>query len=337
METQVSYCSTTATLFRNPLSIELFRRVRASSASLYHLHSPWYLSSLEAILAIPDDAAVVLTIHGFQPLKSMTAKLLSTAYKPFAQYIFDRVDHTIVLGRSERDRLLKEYDVNPRDVSVIPNGIHPESFETSRSDIKQVQAKYGIDPTTPTVLFLSRLVPLKNPDVLVDAVAKHLPEQELDVLMIGNGDDDYVAELQRRADDRFVFHSNLPFDDIKSLYHAASLFVLPSHMEGLPTVLLEAMNARTPVITTAAGAIGDVITHREHGHILERPPRPESLAAAIQYYLDRPEERREIGRRNRAYVRGSFDWADVAEEIESVYDRALETQGRVGRQLTPSN
>lgn len=332
-ESNATYCSTTTTVFRNPLSIQLYRRVRESDASLYHLHSPWYLSSLTAALALSSDTPLVMTIHGFQPLQSATAQLLNTAYRPFAQYVFDRVDRTIVLGLSEKRRLVRNYDVPPDDVAVIPNGIHPDSYDVPPAAVRRVRTKYEIDPATPTVLFCSRLVPLKNPDAVVGAISEYLPGREMDVLMVGNGEESYIDELEDRGDERFTFLSNLPFDDLKALYHASSLFVLPSHMEGLPTVVLEAMNARLPVITTPVGALGDVVTHGEHGWLLDTPPDERSVATAIRHYLDQPSERQEVGQRNRDYVRREFDWADIATEIEAVYRGVLDrsTELRVAK------
>jgi glycosyltransferase involved in cell wall biosynthesis len=323
-ETDVRYCGTTATVLRNPLSIELYRAVRESTADVYHLHSPWYLSTLESVLALPRGTPIVMTIHGFQPIRGLAARVLDAAYGPFAQYVLDNVDRTVVLGRSEERRLREEFDVSQADVSVIPNGIRPAEHDVSTTDIERVRDEYRIDPSTPTVLYVSRLVPLKNPRVLVDAVSKRLPDVEMDVLLVGNGEQGYVSDLRSRADDRVRFRSNLPFADLQALYHAADVFVIPSRSEGLSTVVLEAMNARLPIVTTPVGALADVIGHREHGWVLPSPPTARALAQAVRFYVEHPEERRAAGERNRAYVRDAFDWDEVARNIESVYEEILD-------------
>jgi glycosyltransferase involved in cell wall biosynthesis len=323
VETDVTYCETTATVLRNPFSIELYQTVRRSMADVYHLHSPWYLSTLESVLALPAGTPVVMTIHGFQPIRSLAARVLDAAYGPFAQYVLDTVDRTIVLGRSEKERLLNEFDVSPADVSVIPNGIRPSEHDVSASAVERVHNEYGIDPSTPTVLYVSRLVPLKNPRVLVDAVSKGLPDVEMDALLVGNGERSYVSDLRDRADDRVRFLANLPFEDLQALYHAADVFVMPSRSEGLPTVVLEAMNAELPIVTTPVGALADVIDHRDHGWVLPSPPTARALVRAIRFYVEHPTERRATGERNRAYVRTAFDWENVARDIESVYEEVL--------------
>lgn len=323
-ERDATYCRTTATVFRNPCSIELYRELQESDAALYHLHSPWYLSTLEAVLALPEETPMVMTVHGFQPIQTISAQILSTLYKPLAQYILDRVDRTIVLGESEKQRLVDKYSVVPDEVEVIPNGIHPDAHDISTEVVERIQTKYKIDPTTPTILFVSRMVPLKNPRLVVDAITEHLRNISLDILIVGNGNKSYIENLKYRADERFKFLSNLPFEDLQAIYHISDVFVLPSQAEGLPTVVLEAMNARLPIVTTPVGALGDVITHGENGWLMESPSSEDGLAKAIKHYLDHPSDRQETGQRNRAYVRKEFAWEDIAHQIQEVYEDILQ-------------
>ena len=317
-EANTTYCETTATALRNPFSVELFRRVRRSDADIYHLHSPWYLSSLEAVHAI-DDTPTVMTVHGFQPMKTLLSRALEVAYRPVGRHVLNAVDRVIALGGPEERRLRSEYDVPASNVSVVPNGIHPDEHDVSQTRVEQFREKHDIDPSTPTVLFVSRLVPLKGPDVLIDALPGPLRSADLDVIVVGSGADEYVSDLEASADDRFSFLLNLPFESLQAAYHAADLFVLPTHSEGLPTVVLEAMNARLPVITSPVGALPEVLTHGTHGWLLDDPTDVGEVAEAIRYYLDRPGVRRDTGERNRARVRDKFDWETVAEDLEALY------------------
>lgn len=317
----VTYCDTTASISRNPVSIDLYRRLRATTADVYHLHSPFLLPTVEAAWALPRDATTVLTIHGFPTYHDLGATIRNLAYRPFAQSVLSRVDRTIVLGESERMRLLDRYDVTEQSVAVIPNGIEPDRCDVSQTDVEAFQSEYGIDPATPTVLFIGRLVPWKNPDVLIDAVVAELPDMELDVVVIGDGDSAYVEGLRTAADDRFTFIPGLPWDALLPAYGAADLFALLSKSEGFSTVVLEAMNAELPIISTPVGALADALSHGETGWLLATPPRAPEVAAAIRQYVDRPGLRRRVGRHNRQYVRQAYDWADIAREIEALYGK----------------
>jgi len=320
---RAEYCETTFSVVRNPFSLDLFRHLRRDRSDVYHLHSPWFFPSLEAIVALPEDAPVVMTIHGVHLGDDPLSRVLSAVYRPIAQYILNRVDRIVVLGEAERRRLTDRFDVADGQVAVVPNGIDPEAYDVPEARVTAFRDRYGIDPTVPTVLFVSRLVPTKQPGVLLDAVGEHLAEEALQVLVVGKGEHEFVGSLVERADDRVRFLSNLSFDELKAAYHAADCFVALGTSEGLSTVLLEAMNARLPVITTPAGANADVISGPEHGRVVELHPEPAAVAAAIRDVLADPEERAAMGERNRDLVRAEYAWDDVYERLVAVYEDVL--------------
>lgn len=316
----VTYCETITSFYRNPLSIELYRQVRDSTADVYHLHGLRFLPTLEAIHALPEGTPTVLTIHGVKgPRNTFLDQLVHTAYTPFAQYILDTVDRVIVLGKDEKQWLTEQFDIPPANVSVIPNAIHPEQYDVSPAAVDAFRAEHSIDPSTPTVLSVSRLVPLKQPDTLVDATISHLSDVDMEVLLVGTGEETYVRQLQRHADSRISFLSNLSFEELKAVYHAADVYVCTSSFEGLPTVILEAMNARLPVVSTPVGAIPDAVREPENGLLIPSPPNSRAVATALRYYLDQPEMRTAVGERNRERVLTMFDWDDIANEIVATY------------------
>jgi glycosyltransferase involved in cell wall biosynthesis len=343
-EADVDYCRTDVVPFRNPLSRELYRRLRdgdvggdGTEPDVYHLHSLWYLTSLAAVRALPSDAPVVMTLHGFQPIGGPAGRLLEAAWRPFARSILRRVDRTIVLGESERRRLVAEYGADPDRVVVVPNGIDPDEHVVDPAAVDAFRAAHDLDPDVPTVLFVGRLYPLKRPDRLVEAVVDRLPGVDCQVVVIGHGEGRYADAVRERAagDDRFRFLSNLPFEELLAAYEAADCLVCLSAAEGLPTVVLEAMNAGLPVVTTPAGALADVIADGVNGRLLEPDPTPAAVAAALGDLLADDAGRRTMGERNRAYLRESFAWESVADCIVDVYadvlaDRAAEPAGAAG-------
>jgi len=316
-----TYCKTTFSVVRNPFSIELFRHLRADRSDVYHLHSPWFFPSLEAVAALPPDAPVVMTIHGVHtPTTTWLSRALSVGYRPIAQWILDRVDRIVVLGEAERSRLTDRFDTTPGQVVAIPNGIEPEAYDVPAADVDAFRDRYGIDPDRPTLLFVGRLVDVKRPDLLLDAVGNHLQDADLQVLVIGTGEPEYVGSLVARADPRVRFLSNLAFDELKAAYHASDVFLTLGSSEGLSTVLLEAMNARLPVVTTPAGANADVVGDPENGRVLSADPTPTAVADAIESLLADPEELAAIGARNRELVRSAYDWDGVYERIRGLYE-----------------
>jgi glycosyltransferase involved in cell wall biosynthesis len=316
----VHYCRTELAPLRNPLSVELHRTVRRSDCDVYHLHNLWFLSTLVGAHAVPDGAPTVITIHSAEIRNnSPLVRALNVAYRPFVQYVLDRVDHSFVQGETERRRVLDRFDVDPASVSVVPNGIHPEAYDVPDRDVAAFRETYGLDPDVPTVLYVSRLIPEKNPDVFVEAVSERLADEPLQALVVGTGEGSFVRSVKRAADDRVRFLSNLEFQELKTAYHAADVFTFLGTWEGLPTVILEAMNARMPIISTPVGAIPDAVNVPENGQLVPSPPDSRSVATAVRYYLDQPERRATVGEHNREYVRAEYRWADIAHEIIGRY------------------
>lgn len=105
-------------------------------------------------------------------------------------------------------------------------------------------------------------------------------------------------------------------------YLGADMYVLPSHVEGLPTGLLEAMSYGLPCIVTPVGGVPDVIAHAQNG-LLVPVANAGALAEAIEQLADDPALRRRLGMAARASVLGRFDWDTLAREIARLYRELL--------------
>ncbi len=76
--------------------------------------------------------------------------------------------------------------------------------------------------------------------------------------------------------------------DVSEILPAFDVFALPSRYEGLPTAVVEAMACGIPVVATAVNAVSDVVVPGETG-LLVPPRRPDLIADAVRYLLDRPD------------------------------------------------
>jgi glycosyltransferase involved in cell wall biosynthesis len=168
------------------------------------------------------------------------------------------------------------------------------------------------------VLFVGRLVPEKNPGLLVETLVGPLADVDCQALVIGAGDEAYAERLQELADDRIRFASGLPREELLAAYHVSDVFTLLSVSEGLPTVVLEAMHAELPVVTTPVGALPDFITE-DHGAIVPVEATPDDLARVLRPFLTDTHRRETVGARNRELVHERFDWDYIASDIEALY------------------
>src|SRR5207248_9675098 len=99
----------------------------------------------------------------------------------------------------------------------------------------------------------------------------------------------------------------------------AHIFVLPSHTEGLPNAMIEAMAAGLPVVVTPVGSIPDVVVDGTNG-LLVRPRDSAALAAALLSLLDSTELRRQLGQAAHTTARSRFETERAAQALSSVVE-----------------
>ena len=173
------------------------------------------------------------------------------------------------------------------------------------------------------IAFAARCTPQKGIHELLEAAAA-LKERfpRLHIECAGDGD---LEALRARArelglDGRLMLHGWGGGRRRADLLARASIFVLPSHAEGLPLGLLEAMAAGCPVVATAVGGIPDLVDHGFNG-LLVPPNDAAALAEALASLLGNPALAREMGRAARATIAARFSPARSIERLEREYAR----------------
>lgn len=201
--------------------------------------------------------------------------------------LFTAADRVVVTT----DRIAREVSADcglPEGrVAVIPNYVETDLFRPLAPAGRAVRA----------VCFVGRLDEVKNPLVLVQALAG--TGLALDVI----GDGPLKAPLRQAADAARVplrLLGNRPHRELPALMAEAGLFVLPSHREGHPKTLLEAMACGLPVIGTDVPGIREVIRHRDTGFLCGTSL--EDLRKAIEEVVGDAALRAGMGERARAYV-----------------------------------
>lgn len=192
-------------------------------------------------------------------------------------------DH-IFVPSSFVQRSLLAAGVGPERISVIPFGAPVDYLQPQPRCDRQFQ-----------VLFVGRVGPRKGVHYLLSAwMALHLPQAEL--LLVGLNE--FPGGWLERYADRIRYVPSVPHAALGDYYNRASVLVLPSLVEGLPLVLLEAMACGIPVITTPNAAGPEVITDGVEGWIV--PIRdPVALQEKLEWCYRHPEELAEMGRRAR--------------------------------------
>jgi glycosyltransferase involved in cell wall biosynthesis len=179
-----------------------------------------------------------------------------------------------------------------------------------------VDAVAPIDPASTTLVSVGRLVPQKQPVLLVEAFADAV-EGGLDAELVLAGDGELRGDVERVAArrgvaDRVRITGWLDGDAVRREVLAARALVLPSAAEGLPVVLMEALALGRPVVTTFVAGIPELVVDGASGWLVPAGSR-EGLAKAIAEAVHAPvEELEAMAAVGRGAVLGRHRAADAA-------------------------
>lgn len=283
--------------------------------------------------AVHTSLPLVTTFHS--PMRSDTAATHVSDLRTLAMHLQAPVAQQIeaaLLRRSHRitsvaswvAEALRPYGVDPAMVTVTGNGVEACFLASPAPHERE-----------PIVLYVGRLAAGKGLPELVRAarmVVDRHRDPALRFVLIGQGPllprlHDLVREAGLQG--RFDFRGAIPAarrDDLVRLYQTASAFVLPSHHEGMSTVLLEAMACGMPVISTAVGGALEVVVDGDNGVLV--PPRdPGMLAEALLTLLGDEPLRRRLGRNARATIARHYTWDAVGARYVASYEGVLSERG----------
>jgi glycosyltransferase involved in cell wall biosynthesis len=164
-------------------------------------------------------------------------------------------DAVVVAAAADRVTILDRYGIDPRRVHVIPNYVDTAAFRPMPEIVREPGR----------IIFVGRLDDQKNVMALIEAV-ETLAGVELTLI----GDGPRRAQLEAEAARRRVsatFLGTRPHAELPALLNRSTAFVLPSHYEGNPKALVEAMACGVPVIGTRVPGIREILVHGETGYL----------------------------------------------------------------------
>lgn len=225
----------------------------ADSLKISALHTHGYRADvLHGAVARKAGARHVMTLHGF-----VGGGWRDRVYEAMQIRAARRADVVVAVSRPIVDRL-REAGVE-RQVRLLRNALGPNPQPLTRADARRA---LGLSGTDTLIGWVGRLSHEKGPDLFVEALAKSPPH--IGGVLVGDGPlRDAVRSLAaaRGVDARLVFAGGL--SDARRYLSAFDAVTLTSRTEGTPMVLLEAMWAGVPIVTTMVGGIPDVVSDRE--------------------------------------------------------------------------
>lgn len=233
-----------------------------------------------------------------------------------------RADRVIAISQHTADDLERFYQLPPERIVVIYPCASPTFRPAGEAEIARVRARYGL--LRETIIHVGSISRKKNLTTLVKAFARFRQATGFPGQLVlvgreyGKGRDE---ELSRSIsalglEEAVVFTGPVPDQDLPPLYSASALCVFPSLHEGFGLVALEAMACGVPLITTAVGAIAEVVG--EAALVLRNPTDENELSLALRRVLEDPDLRGQMIEQGLAQT-GRFSRAEAARQTLQLY------------------
>jgi 1,2-diacylglycerol 3-alpha-glucosyltransferase len=313
---EAKYFNSTFEYMRNPFSVDFMKFLKKNDYDILHLHSVWFLHSLLAVF-FRKKARIISTIHGVYPDDSnFKIKIFLRLYKPFIKYVLNKSEVIFVYSLIEEEKLKRIFNIEPGKIRIAPMAIEIEN--------------YVDQPKEKMILFTGRIIPDKNPELLIKAVAlMNSKFQDHTVAIVGLITENYkqeLIELSKKVGLKNKLEFIGPFDpsietekiELMNYYKRASAFVSLGSWEGQPTRLMEAMQFKTPVIAFAAGGTADFVSDNINGMIINQLDE-KLLAQKLETLLSDKELSQRLGEEARRTILKEYSWDKTFEKIRNVY------------------
>lgn len=302
------------------LSTKLDRALESVDLVHTHLPPPFFAAAAPDyphVLTYHCDFVLPSQYHGL-PIPSGVAAAAESLYRQRYRDTVESADKVIATTSryAETSSMLRE-----TSYQVIPAGVDPDQF-TPRTEKE------------PALLFVGRLAASKGLDILLKAAPAILTETPIEeIRIVGDGEDRQRLERKARrlavsswtgSSGGVSFLGLVSFDRLKCEYAHARATVLPStsRLEAFGLVQLESMASGTPVVVSDIPGPNGVPEQGKTGFLFE-PGDPKALTEAVDRLCSNTNPT-VTARRARQYVEERYSWDQVTDQVEAVYQRAIE-------------
>jgi glycosyltransferase involved in cell wall biosynthesis len=302
-------------------SIKLIKEVSSSDVDVLHFQGVHRLFSRWLLQKVAKKKIKILTTHALHEAISILRRSDNFWISPFFIKSLHNMDHIIALSKTDVNLLL-HLGIHKNRITVIPNGISPDKFVKRRQFVER-NAKMKI-------LCVARFAENKNYESLIYVISKLINHLDLEAYFVGNFSDhkyfEKVRHLIKKEGLERVVKICLSLDDpaVTDCYLSCDLFVLPSKMETFPLVILEAMYAGLPIVSTDVGDIPDIITNGINGFIVA-PNDSEELYRKCLILLGNKKMRQKMGTVNKETAK-KYTWKNIALSTFTLYQKLLESK-----------
>lgn len=309
---------------------QMYRLMRRERFDIVHVHMPVAAALGRVAARLARTPIIIYTAHGFyfhEHMSGPTREAYTLAEKFFGRFATDML---FTQSREDAATAVRQRICPEERVTWIGNGVDVGHFNPG-PPMRSPKESFGLPPSAQVVGFMGRIVAEKGVVELMKAFQQAIAVMpNLHLLVVGDnldGERDRTTRGIIRSlveegglSSRVVFAGYV--DDVSSVMRAIDLFVLPSHREGMPRSIIEAMASGKPVIATNIRGCREEVVHDVTG-LLVPVGDSEALSQAMVRILSDPELARQMGDAGRQRAEALFDEQDVLDRQVCIYQQLV--------------
>jgi glycosyltransferase involved in cell wall biosynthesis len=303
-------------------TLKMWQVVRRYRVDLIHAH--WVIPNgfTAAVVSKLTGRPLFISLHGSDIFFARRNRVFGT----LATWAFAQATGVTACS-PELYEGARQLGASPQKLHMVPWGADPEVFAAGSPQLDSLRQKFGLKPNSRLLLTVGRLVGKKGFINFIEAFGRLSADfPDVSIMLVGDGPE--RSELQAAAQrlgiaDRVHFAGQVEWPDIPDYLTMADIFVAPSihdhgNVDGLPTVILEAMAAGKPIIASRVGGIPLVVRDGVNGFLVDESDIA-ALAGALHKLLCQPQLVGQYGEMSRKLVETQFNWRRVALSFVDMY------------------
>ena len=272
---------------------------------------------------------VVHTIHGLA-FHLYQTKWRNAIYIASERFAARRCHRIVCVADAMRDQALAARIGHRDQYLTVYSGIEIEPFVQRKHSPQAMRTELGLAEDDFVLGTIARLAELKGHDDLLDALSPMMhTHPNIKLLWVGDGwwRDRLMKRIQRLGlESQVVLTGLVEPQRIPECLGAMNVLVHPSYREGLPRAVPQALLSGVPAIVYDVDGAKEVCIDGEVGRLVP-PGDLTALRDAVQWMMDHPKERQEMGQRGRERCEDRFAAARMVKKLETIYAQVLAQRG----------
>ena len=301
------------------------RYVSLLKIDLIHIHSPFNMGSFGLQIARQRKIPCVATFHSQYKrdfLEAVKSEMVASVMTKMIASIYQKADLTLTMNEFTKN-LMQEYGIK-RKIEILSNATNLTRKNFSKDKEKEILEKYKINPNKFNLIYIGRLVKVKNTDFILDVINEiSLKNVEFNMIFMGYGQEmqkmkNFVAS--HNLDDHVIFTGKVTDENEKAIIiKNSNLLFFPSGYDTDGIVKMECACYNVPSMCLEGTGAGCNIIHGENGFLIDGDIR--KTANMLENIIKNDKNLKKIGKNanKTLYV----TWDKIGNKLDEYYTKLL--------------